>query len=63
MGPSGYAVYIIGLIYFQHEHSVILPFILSVYFGLGSAAIWVGTTYISMAYSTKATKGTFVNNQ
>jgi hypothetical protein len=63
VGPTGYAAYIIGLMYFQAKDQIVLPLVLGVYFGLGSAAIWTGTTYMSMAYSTPATKGHFINNQ
>ncbi|OCF30948.1 hypothetical protein I316_07354 [Kwoniella heveanensis BCC8398] len=63
IGPTGYAAYIAGLIYFQAKDQIALPLVFGVYFGLGSALTWVGTTYISVSYPTKATKGHFINNQ
>lgn len=63
LGPTGYAVYIACLMYFQARDEMILPIVLSVYFGAGGAMIWVSTTYISMAYATRKEKGHFVNNQ
>ncbi|WVW85896.1 hypothetical protein I302_107934 [Kwoniella bestiolae CBS 10118] len=63
IGPTGYAAYIAGLIYFQAKDQIALPLVFGVYFGLGSALTWVGTTYISVSYPTKAIKGHFINNQ
>lgn len=63
IGPTGYAVYIAGLMYFQAQGEMVFPLVLSVYWGMGSSLVWVSTTYISMAYATRAQKGHFINNQ
>ncbi|AFR95073.2 hypothetical protein C343_03163 [Cryptococcus neoformans C23] len=63
LGPTGYAAYILGLIYFQAQDKLAFPLVLGVYFGIGSAFTWVGTTYISVSYPTKTKKGHFINNQ
>lgn len=49
--------------YFQARNEMVFPLILSIWQGVGGACVWVGTTYISMAYSTSATRGRFINNQ
>lgn len=63
IGPTGYAVYIAGLMYFQARGEMVFPLVLSVYWGMGSSLVWVSTTYISMAYATRKEKGHFINNQ
>ncbi|PWN52671.1 hypothetical protein IE53DRAFT_366991 [Violaceomyces palustris] len=63
IGPTGYAVYILSMIYFQKTSDMIFSLILCIYWGLGSSFIWVGSTYVSMVYSTPANKGQFINDQ
>lgn len=44
IGPTGYAVYIAGLMYFQARNEMALPLVLSIWQGVGGACVWVGTT-------------------
>lgn len=38
LGPTGYAAYILGLVYFQARNELAFPLVLGVYFGLGVSA-------------------------